>query len=147
MEDKKTADFRVTEKFTTRAFELLDELHALQFAEGFRLGDALSHSYAREFKRIEGKYGKDHPLMVTPYREIGNSFRSQGFESPRGASALNSALELLEEQPDPDQLAVRPERPLPVFAPSPGASAGCRAVTYYPVGMAQGRPWLNMARP
>ena len=58
--------------------------------------------YERAIRIIRSEYDKDSLLLVTPYREIGNSFRSQGFESPRGASALNSALELLEERPDTD---------------------------------------------
>ena len=58
--------------------------------------------YERAIRIIRSEYDKDSLLLVRPYREIGNSFRSQGFESPRGASALNSALELLEERPDTD---------------------------------------------
>ncbi len=58
--------------------------------------------YERAIRIIRSEYGKESMLLVTPYREIGNSFRSQGFESPRGSSALNSALELLEESPDAD---------------------------------------------
>ncbi len=60
--------------------------------------------YERAIRIIRAEYDKDHPLLVRPYREIGNSFRAQGFESPRGASALNSATELLENQPDADPL-------------------------------------------
>lgn len=62
--------------------------------------------YERAIRIIRDEYGKDHPLLIRPYREIGNSFRTQGFESPRGASALNSALELLEGETDADQLEI-----------------------------------------
>ncbi len=63
--------------------------------------------YDRAIRMIRGEYDKNHPLLVTPYREIGNSFRSQAFGDPRGASSLNSALEILQElgNPDPLQLA------------------------------------------
>jgi protein TonB len=54
--------------------------------------------YERAIRIIRSEYDKDHILLVKPYREIGNSFRAQGFESPRGASALNSAMELLENE-------------------------------------------------
>lgn len=68
--------------------------------------DEERQQYERAIRIIRDEYGKDHSLLIRPYREIGNSFRSQGFESPRGASALNSALEILEEQTDADPLEV-----------------------------------------
>jgi len=63
--------------------------------------------YERAIRIIRAEHGKDSTLLVEPWREIGNSFRAQTLEDPRGASALNSALELLENQadPDPEQLA------------------------------------------
>ncbi|MGD8323412.1 MAG: tetratricopeptide repeat protein [Gammaproteobacteria bacterium] len=70
--------------------------------------DEEREQYERAIRLIRSEYDKDHVLLVRPYREIGNSFRAQGFESPRGASALNSAMEILENQPNtrPLDLAV-----------------------------------------
>jgi hypothetical protein len=63
--------------------------------------------FERAIRIIRAAYGKENVLLVEPYRGIGNSFRSQGLQDPRGASALRSAVELLEnqEQPDPVLLA------------------------------------------
>ena len=58
------ADLEFDEEFKTRAFELLDESQALQFAEGLRLGSALSNLHDREYNRIEKKYGKGHPRTL-----------------------------------------------------------------------------------
>lgn len=55
--------FEVTEKFTTRAFELLDESQAMQFAEGLRLNHAASMVFRREEKRLRAKYGDDDPRV------------------------------------------------------------------------------------
>jgi tetratricopeptide (TPR) repeat protein len=60
--------------------------------------------YERAIRVIRDTYGKDHPLMITPYREIGNSFRDQAFEDPRGVGSLNTALEIIEEQEAIDPL-------------------------------------------
>ena len=56
--------FEFTEKFKARTRELLDESQAMQFAEGIRLSSALGSVYAREYARIERKYGKDHPRTL-----------------------------------------------------------------------------------
>lgn len=60
--------------------------------------------YERAIRIIRSEYGKEDPLLVEPYREIGNSFRAQGLQDPRGASALRSAVELLEQRSDPDSV-------------------------------------------
>lgn len=60
--------------------------------------------YDRAIRIIRDSHGKESPLLVTPYREIGNSFREQGFEDNRGISALSTALEILEEQPAVDAM-------------------------------------------
>lgn len=62
--------------------------------------------YERAIRIIRSEYDKEHPLLVKPYQQIGNSFRNQGFESPRGISALNSAVELLQNQEDANPLEV-----------------------------------------
>jgi hypothetical protein len=54
-------EFEFDEKLKARSFELVDASQALQFAEGLRLGSSLSSVNAREYARIERKYGKDHP--------------------------------------------------------------------------------------
>jgi hypothetical protein len=41
-EKEEKVNFTVTEKFKTRAFELLDESHGMQFAEGLRLNRNVS---------------------------------------------------------------------------------------------------------
>jgi TonB family protein len=60
--------------------------------------------YERAIRVIRAEHDKDSLLLVTPYREIANSFREQAFEDPRGAGALNAALDILEMQPEPDAL-------------------------------------------
>ena len=62
--------------------------------------------YERAIRIIRSQHGKDHPLLVTPYREIGNSFRDQAFEDPRGVSALNTALEILQLNSPTDPLVL-----------------------------------------
>jgi TonB family protein len=62
--------------------------------------------YERAIRIIRDEYGKDSALLVRPYREIGNSFRASGFEQGRGASALQIALELVEEQEPTDPMAL-----------------------------------------
>lgn len=57
--EKEKVNFTVTEKLKTRAFELLDESHAMQFAEGLRLNNAAAVVFDREQRRLEKKYGKD----------------------------------------------------------------------------------------
>ena len=61
--EKEKLKFTVTEKFKTRAFELLDESHAMQFAEGLRLNNAAAVVFGREEKRLMQKYGKDDPRV------------------------------------------------------------------------------------
>lgn len=60
-DDKEGLGFQITEKFTARALEALDELHAMQFAEGLRLNSAMSNVLVREQARIMRKYGETHP--------------------------------------------------------------------------------------
>ncbi len=60
--------------------------------------------YDRAIRIIRESYGKDSPLLVTPYREIGNSFRSQAYPENRGIGSINTAIELLELQGEPDPL-------------------------------------------
>jgi hypothetical protein len=60
--EKEKVKFTVTEKFKTRAFELLDESHAMQFAEGLRLNNAAAVVFGREEKRLMQKY-KDDPRI------------------------------------------------------------------------------------
>ena len=62
--------------------------------------------YERAIRIIRAEHGKDDPLLVEPWRGIGNSYREQSLEDPRGASALNSARELLENLENPDPVAL-----------------------------------------
>ncbi len=59
--EKDNIKFTVTDKLKARALELLDESHAMQFAEGLRLSSAASVVFDREQRRLEKKYGKDDP--------------------------------------------------------------------------------------
>jgi tetratricopeptide (TPR) repeat protein len=62
--------------------------------------------YERAIRIIRADHDKDHPLLITPYREIGNSFREQAFEDPRGVGALNTALEIIDMHESVDPLSV-----------------------------------------
>jgi hypothetical protein len=55
--ERETGEFEITDKLKERALELLDETHAMQFAEGLRLNNALATVFGREQKRLEAKYG------------------------------------------------------------------------------------------
>ena len=77
--------------------------YALWLQSVYRFSEA-REQYERAIRIIRAAYGKDVPLLVEPYRGIGNSFRSQGLQDPRGASALRSAVELLENQEQADPL-------------------------------------------
>jgi hypothetical protein len=59
--NEKNVQFEFDEKLKARSLELIDASQALQFAEGLRLGSSLGSVNAREYARIEQKYGKDHP--------------------------------------------------------------------------------------
>ncbi len=56
-----STEFDFGDKFTARALEMLDASQALEFAEGLRLGSSLSSVHAREYARLERKYGTEHP--------------------------------------------------------------------------------------
>jgi TonB family protein len=63
--------------------------------------------YTRAIRIISSRTGeRDHPDIVRPLREIGNSFRTQRIAEGQGASALNRALDILESQPDADPLTM-----------------------------------------
>src|SRR5438105_12402474 len=57
--EKEKIKFTVTDQLKARASELLDESHAMQFAEGLRLNKAAAVVFDREQRRLEKKYGKD----------------------------------------------------------------------------------------
>jgi hypothetical protein len=57
--EREPADFEITEKFKKRALELLDESHAMQFAEGLRLNSALAAVFGRELKRRTAQFGPE----------------------------------------------------------------------------------------
>lgn len=62
--NENNSGFEFDETFKARALGLVDELQALQIAEGLRLESAISSVNAREYARIERKYGKDHPRTL-----------------------------------------------------------------------------------
>jgi hypothetical protein len=57
--ERDTGNFEITDKFKKRALELLDESHAMQFAEGLRLNSAIATVFVREQKRLAAKFGPD----------------------------------------------------------------------------------------
>ena len=57
--DEEGTGFNVTDKFKTRALELLDESQAVQFVEALRLNNALAVVFDREERRLRNKYGED----------------------------------------------------------------------------------------
>jgi len=60
--------------------------------------------YLRAIEIIREHDGLESPLLVTPLREMGNSFRVQKLGEGRGISALRRALEVAEAQAEPDGL-------------------------------------------
>lgn len=56
--------FKIDEKIKARALEVLGESQAMQYAEGLRIGGALTAVFGREHARRERKYGKDHTLTL-----------------------------------------------------------------------------------
>jgi hypothetical protein len=61
--EKENPNFSFTEQFKTRAYELLNESQAMQWAEGLRLNQAAAVVFSREEKRLMQKYGKDDPRV------------------------------------------------------------------------------------
>lgn len=66
--------------------------------------DTGRNRYLRAMDIIRELEGPDSPRLVTPLREIGNSFRVQKLAEGRGIGALKQALEIAEMQPEPDAL-------------------------------------------
>lgn len=61
--------------------------------------------YFRADRIIRDHYGEDSLPMVDVLRERANSFRIQGAEDPAGSNGLDNALEILDNQPEPDPFA------------------------------------------
>lgn len=62
--------------------------------------------YQRAMRIIRDHYDDGSVLMVRPLSEIGNSFRNQGAAVNQGITGLLTALELLENQEEPDERAL-----------------------------------------
>ena len=62
--------------------------------------------YTRAMSIIRDHEGATSLSMVTPLRRTGNSFRVQRLPEGRGISALRRALEIAENQPEPDDLII-----------------------------------------
>lgn len=62
--------------------------------------------YQRAMRIIRDHYDEGSVLMVRPLNETGNSFRNQGAAVNQGITGLLTALELLESQEEPDELAL-----------------------------------------
>jgi len=60
--------------------------------------------YVRAMDIIRAQEGPDSPALITPLRQIGNSYRTQKLAEGRGISALKRALEIAEMQEPPDNL-------------------------------------------
>jgi len=68
--------------------------------------DEARYYYNRAIRIIHRERGKSDPALAYPLREIGNSFREQGFPEGLGASALKRAIEILEQAEPLDYLAL-----------------------------------------
>lgn len=62
--------------------------------------------YQRAMRIIRDHFDDGSVLIVRPLRETGNSFRNQGAAVNQGITGLLTALELLETQEEPDELAL-----------------------------------------
>lgn len=62
--------------------------------------------YVRAMDIIREHEGPDAFELITPLREIGNSYRQQKLAEGRGISALKRALEIAEAQPERDPVAL-----------------------------------------
>ena len=60
--------------------------------------------YVRTMDIIRAIEGPDSPSLITPLREIGNSYRAQKLAEGRGISSLKRALEIAERAPERDTL-------------------------------------------
>lgn len=82
-------------------------LYIYRYAEwlvsGFQF-DPARQQYLRAMELIRAHDGPDSALMVTPLREIGNSYRIQKLGEGRGISSLRRALEVAESQAEPNNL-------------------------------------------
>jgi|GEM_PF-5821532 len=81
MSTKRETKFNFTEKFKTRALELLDESNAKQFVEGLRVSSALTNVLEREQRRLKLKHGGDHERVkdVTAAHEASTAARATLF--------------------------------------------------------------------
>lgn len=81
MDTKQGTKFNFTEKFKTRALELLDESNAKQFVEGLRISGAMTSVLAREQQRLKKKHGDDHERVkdITAAVEASTAARASLF--------------------------------------------------------------------
>ncbi len=105
---QKLAGLRIMERrLGVDTLEILPTLyrHALWLREGYRFQEERDY-YGRAMNIIRDLDGKDSVLMVRPLSEVGNSFRAQKLPEGRGVSSLKRALEILQAQPEPDNLTM-----------------------------------------
>ena len=77
--------------------------YAEWLASGFQF-EAARNQYLRAMDIIREIDGPESALLVTPLRELGNTFRVQKLAEGRGISALRRALEIAEAQSEPDNV-------------------------------------------
>jgi hypothetical protein len=77
-----------------RGILALDDLRLMQLGDGLRLQGALNQVQTREFKRLERKYGKDHPRMLNAAAKI-----ELGKEHMQAISIVHTTVS--EPRPDP----------------------------------------------
>ncbi len=89
--------------YGSESLEILPYMYryAEWLASGFQF-EASRDQYLRAMDIIRELDGPESPLLVTPLREMGNTFRVQKLAEGRGISALRRALEVAEAQAEPD---------------------------------------------
>lgn len=101
---QRLAGLRIMERIHgENSLEILPSLyeHALWLRNGYRF-DRERNYYGRAMTIIRNLENNQSPLLVQPLRQIGNSFRVQKLPEGRGIGSLKRALEILEDQPEPD---------------------------------------------
>ena len=107
-ETQKMDALRIMERIHgSETLEILPTLydHALWLRSGYRFQQERDY-YGRAMTIIRRLDGRESPLLAQPLRQIGNSFRVQKLPEGRGIGSLKRALEILEAQPEPDNIQI-----------------------------------------
>ena len=112
-------DYEEADQLQLTAIQLMERIYGAdtmgvlpaiyKFADWLRSGYRFQEErsqYTRAMSIIRDHEGATSPSMVTPLRNTGNSYRIQKLPEGRGVSALRRALEIAENQPEPDNLVI-----------------------------------------